>query len=138
VLDDKTLAAVRSFQQKNNLVPIGTLSAQTYLALATAVYQARPNDPQALQLAMNLLRFAEGGRREQGGSGSSGCEDGHWISSVSSDGEIVTLEDGSVWQVDSIDRIDTALWLPTEDVVICGNTMINTDNGERASVTRLR
>jgi hypothetical protein len=138
VLDDKTLAALRSFQQEKNLVPVGTLSAQTYLALATAVYQARPNDPQALQLAMNLLKFAEASRPGLGGSGRSGCEDGHWISSVSSGGEIVILEDGSVWQVDSIDRIVTALWLPTENVIICGNTMINTDNGEKVGVTQLR
>lgn len=28
------------------------------------------------------------------------------------------LEDGSIWQVSSIDKINTALWLPLDDVVV--------------------
>ncbi len=38
-----------------------------------------------------------------------GCEAGHWVDSVSSNGEIVKLEDGSLWQIDLVDQIDTAL-----------------------------
>jgi hypothetical protein len=65
------------------------------------------------------------------------CEDGHWIKSVSSDGEIVVLEDGSVWQVDSTDAIDSALWLPTENIVACDDKLINTDEGETVEAVRI-
>lgn len=29
------------------------------------------------------------------------------------------------------------LWLPTESVLICGQTLINSDNGEKVKATRL-
>lgn len=69
---------------------------------------------------------------------SSGCEDGHWIDSVSDDGTIVKLEDGSVWEVDAVDAIDSALWLPTTDIIACDDKLINTDDNEKVSATRLR
>lgn len=65
------------------------------------------------------------------------CEDGHWVKSVSSDGEIVVLEDGSVWQVDSADAIDSALWLPTTNIVACDDKLINTDDGETVEAVRI-
>jgi hypothetical protein len=68
---------------------------------------------------------------------SAGCEDGHWIKSVSSDGEIVVLEDGSVWQVDSADAIDSALWLPITNIVACDDKLINTDDGETVEAVRI-
>jgi hypothetical protein len=62
--------------------------------------------------------------------------DGHWIKSKSDDGTIITLEDGSVWQVDPLDRIDTSLWLPITDITVVesddGYLLINTDDGEKA------
>lgn len=69
---------------------------------------------------------------------SSGCESGHWIDSVSAEGEIVKLEDGSIWQVDAIDTIDSALWLPTTDIVACDDKLINTEDNETVSATRIR
>ena len=38
------------------------------------------------------------------------CENGHWLQSKTSEGSILTLEDGSIWQVNSIDTIDSQLW----------------------------
>lgn len=75
-------------------------------------------------------------RRARGGS--SDCETGHWIESVMSDGEIIKLEDGSLWQVDAGDTVDSMLWLPISDVTVCGDKMINTDDNENVGVTRLR
>ena len=72
---------------------------------------------------------------------SSGCEAGHWVESVSNDGEIVKLEDGSIWEVDAveaIDAIDSALWLPTTEIVACDDKLINTDDNETVSATRIR
>ena len=67
-----------------------------------------------------------------------GCESGHWITSVNRDGEVVILEDGSVWLVDPIDQIDSMLWLPTSDIVACYDKLINTDDGETVSARRIR
>jgi hypothetical protein len=70
-------------------------------------------------------------------SAGTGCESGHWIDSVVSDGKIIKLEDGSLWEVDDVDMVDTAIWLPISDVVICGSNMINTDDKESAEVKRI-
>lgn len=69
---------------------------------------------------------------------SSGCESGHWVDSVSNDGQIVKLEDGSIWEVDAVDAIDSALWLPTTDIVACDDKLINTEDNETVSATRIR
>lgn len=69
---------------------------------------------------------------------SSGCESGHWVDTVSNDGQIVKLEDGSIWEVDAVDAIDSALWLPTTDIVACDDKLINTEDNETVSATRIR
>lgn len=66
------------------------------------------------------------------------CINGHWIASVSGNGQIVVLEDRSVWEIDAVDAIDTMLWLPTENVLICGSRMINSSNGKAVRATRLK
>ncbi len=71
-------------------------------------------------------------------SGLMGCDDGHWVESVSSDGAIVKLEDGSVWEVDAVDAIDSALWLPVTDIIACDDKLINTDDNESVSARRIR
>jgi len=66
------------------------------------------------------------------------CEAGHWIQSVSSDGTIIKLEDGSVWEVDSLDTITSMLWLSLTEIVACDDKLINTDDGEKVDATRLK
>jgi hypothetical protein len=66
------------------------------------------------------------------------CESGHWIKSKISDGSVVVLEDNSIWEIDSFDRIDSMLWLPIENIVICDDELINVDTGDKVSATRLR
>jgi hypothetical protein len=68
----------------------------------------------------------------------SGCESGHWVDSVTSDGQIVKLEDGSIWEVDLVDAIDSMLWLPTTDIIACDDKLINTDDNETVSARRIR
>ncbi len=54
---------------------------------------------------------------------------------------MIVLEDGSIWEINSIDRIDTALWLPITDITVLkasqpvGDykyTLVNTEDGEKA------
>ncbi len=65
------------------------------------------------------------------------CESGHWIDSVSSDGKVLKLEDGSVWLVDDVDTVISSLWLPTTEVIICSSKIINTDDNESVEATPL-
>lgn len=69
---------------------------------------------------------------------SSGCESGHWVESVFNDGQIVKLEDGSIWEVNPVDSIDSMLWLPTTDIIACDDKLINTDDNETVSAQRIR
>jgi hypothetical protein len=65
------------------------------------------------------------------------CESGHSIASVEGDGRIIKLEDGSLWEVNEIDTVTTAIWLPVSDVIVCGQKMINVDDNESVQVTRI-
>jgi hypothetical protein len=58
------------------------------------------------------------------------------IDTVSSDGEIIELTDGSVWR--SLDPATSSTWLSAETVLVCNDdVMINKDeNGERVDVVR--
>jgi len=76
--------------------------------------------------------FAPAGAESRGDP--DGCQGGHSVSSLADDGRLVVLEDGSVWEVDLVDTVDTALWKKGEGVLLCGSRMINTRSGERVSV----
>lgn len=67
------------------------------------------------------------------------CYGGHWLQTKNTSGSIITLEDGSVWKVINGGNIDSMLWLPTEDILLCDDgTMINTDsNNEQVDVVPL-
>lgn len=66
----------------------------------------------------------------------------HWVQSKSDDGEIITLEDGSMWRVDLVDKIDTMLWLPTTAITVVesrdGYVLINSDDSEKVHATLIR
>lgn len=70
------------------------------------------------------------------------CEDGHWITDKATDGSVIILEDSSKWLVNIADRIDTSLWLPMDNIVVCDDQgyLINTDNSppETAYVTAIQ
>ena len=48
------------------------------------------------------------------------CEEHYIVNSPSdTDGAIVKTEDGHIYEIDEIDRIDSQLWLTGDDVLIC-------------------
>ena len=66
-----------------------------------------------------------------------GIGEGHWINKVEGDGKYVHLEDGSVWEISPLDRIDTMLWLPVTDITVAEGDdpnypyrLTNTDDNE--------
>jgi len=72
------------------------------------------------------------------------------IKSVTSDGEIIVMLSGAIFEVMAGDTIDSALWLPISDVMICERAMtlrgkrvpyyelINLDDKEKVGATRLK
>ena len=69
-----------------------------------------------------------------------GSGGGHWIRD-NADGKIITLEDGSLWQIEEIDQIDTSLWLPITNITVLRSTspigdykyvLLDKDDGEKA------
>jgi hypothetical protein len=78
------------------------------------------------------------GNLRQNYTSSRGCVSGHWVDSVSDDGDIVKLEDGSVWEIAAVDTVDSMLWLPTTDIIACDDKLINTEDNETVEATRLK
>jgi len=66
------------------------------------------------EYTLKIIQIAQPRTPTAGTSNSSqihpGTAGGHWIKSTASNGALVTLEDGSLWDINSIDRIDTMLW----------------------------
>jgi hypothetical protein len=72
------------------------------------------------------------------------------IKSVTSDGEIIVMLSGAIFEVMAGDTSDSALWLPVSDVLICERTMtlrgkaipyyeiVNLDDKEKVGATRLK
>ncbi len=81
---------------------------------------------------------AESTVRSSGAGQRGNCESGLSIESVEGDGKVIKLDDGSLWEVDDVDTVDTALWLSADEVVLCGGKIINTDEKESADVTPIR
>ena len=70
-----------------------------------------------------------------------GAGEGHWVKKNVDGGTYMILEDGSLWQIDPIDKIDAMLWLPISNITVTESTsvspgydylLINTDDGEKA------
>ncbi|MDH6632783.1 UNVERIFIED_ORG: hypothetical protein M2355_002074 [Lelliottia amnigena] len=64
----------------------------------------------------------------------------HFIKSNNANGEIIILDDNSVWQVASYDTITSSLWLPSSDVVVTDDEdkIVSIDDGESVDVERIR
>lgn len=62
------------------------------------------------------------------------------IAAKSNDGSIIKLEDGSIFEVDSVDRIDSSLWIPGDDVVLTDDEdqLFNPSDESSVSVVRVK
>jgi hypothetical protein len=69
---------------------------------------------------------------------SGGCSSGHWISSSIDDGKYIKLEDGSLWEVDGVDTVDSSLWLELDDITVCDGKLINTGENESVEARRIK
>jgi hypothetical protein len=69
----------------------------------------------------------------------------HWIEAVMDDGNLIKLEDGSIWKVSPLDVADSALWLPTTSVTVIDSDdpnypykLVNTDDNEAVEAQLIR
>jgi hypothetical protein len=67
----------------------------------------------------------------------SGNSKGHWIQENIDNGSMIILEDGSIWKVEPLDKIDASLWLPISNIIVATSRsgslgydylLINTDD----------
>lgn len=66
------------------------------------------------------------------------CDDDA-IQTVGHDGEILVMMTGAVYKVDASDVSTSAIWLSTDDVLICDDKIVNKDeNGESVDAHRVR
>jgi hypothetical protein len=70
-----------------------------------------------------------------------GVGGGHWVKKNVDSGTYMVLEDGSLWQIDPIDKVDAMLWLPISNITVIESSsgspgynylLINTDDDEKA------
>jgi hypothetical protein len=136
IQSDKTKEAFALYQASKNHPQTEAGLRLSLLSLAIDVLNKEPPPPDALPVANGLYQASKGSSANR--SPSSACIEGHWISSVMGDGKLIKLEDGSIWEVDSVDTVDSMLWLPTEEILICGERLIKTDDGEKVRAKRLK
>jgi len=74
-----------------------------------------------------------------------GTNSNHWIKTIIERGQTIQLEDGSLWQINPLSKVDAGLWLPTERITIVesGNKfyphkLINSDGKTAAEAKRIR
>ena len=76
-----------------------------------------------------------------GGGVYAGVGSGHWIENNIDSGSFIVLEDGSLWKIDPLEKIDAMLWLPVSDITVIESSggspgydylLVNTDDGEKA------
>jgi len=65
------------------------------------------------------------------------CGSGHWISSNVDEGKYIKLEDGSLWEIDDVDTVDSSLWLETDEITVCPGKLIDTDDNTSAGAKRV-
>jgi len=73
------------------------------------------------QFAINAMKVAQGQGQARGGKALGayrGGAKGHWIKKIIARGSMVQLEDGSIWQISPLSKVDAILWLVTEKIVV--------------------
>ena len=92
-----------------------------------------------MSLVAEMMKKQGGGFPSRTGS-YTGSLIGHWIKENVDRGKMIILDDGSVWEVDRFERLDSSLWLKMSSITIVESSngspgfnymLINTDDGEK-------
>ncbi len=111
LLSESEAKQVVAAEQAENL---RTCLTGRYQSLCEKTLLTKEQLAQTLAAEASAAKPGKQGVAKAGGSrsrrlSSSGCESGRWVESVSGDGQILKLEDGSIWEVDSVDAIESML-----------------------------
>ena len=66
------------------------------------------------------------------------CGLAYWITKIKSDGSTVTLNNGSVWEIDASDRMDVSLWVTKSEVTVCNGVIRNPREGESVDAKKIK
>jgi hypothetical protein len=58
------------------------------------------------------------------------CNDRGTITLVKESGSVIIVDKVTIWDVEQEDQETAAFWLPGQDVMVCGDRMLNLDNHE--------
>lgn len=91
----------------------------------TGVSKLTPKEREALeawvtQFALKAIQ-ATGtapATKPKAGGPYAGIGGGHWIKRVVERGNLIELEDGSLWALSALSRVDAILWLPIEKIIV--------------------
>jgi hypothetical protein len=73
-----------------------------------------------------------------------------WLDENIGHGKILKTSDGAIYEIDDVDTVDTSLWLPVSDLLVCSKSfihkgkyyffydIINLDDKEKVTATKLR
>jgi len=108
------LATVLARGQNARLSMKSAMSAQEYAA--SGIGELRPEQQVVIDRFLNrwtdaALSVSRGGTYRNTGQKLS-------IEEKTDDGTILILEDDSIWLVESPDRVDSGIWLATDDVIV--------------------
>ncbi len=127
--------ALGKLQAEHKVSETGRIGPRTLVKLSELLLREKGGDAESLALASVLLGAAKGLDKP---AAPAGRLEETWIVSVSSDGSIVKLADGSVYEVDAVGQVKTMLWLPTQRVVRQADGLLNLQKGQKVRCTLLR
>lgn len=105
------------------------------------LYKLTDSEKEKLRAHVEQLLIRVIASSQSSGKVYAGVGGGHWIEKNVDSGTYIILEDGSLWQIDPIDKIDAMLWLPVSNITVIESSsgspgydylLINTDDGEKA------
>lgn len=134
--------ALKQFQVDNKLDDAGRIGPRTLAKLAELILKERGDNAEGLALAQVLIQSARGIKGQPAAGTSiarpSGSASETFITDVSSDGSVVKLTDGSIYEIDALGQIKTMLWLPTQKVLKQADGLLNLNKGQSVKATALK
>lgn len=134
--------ALKTLKADNKVDEAGHIGPRTLAKLAELVLKERGENAEGLELAQTLVQSARGIKVQPStgtlSESSSGKASETFITDVSSDGTVVRLADGSIYEIDTLSQIKTMLWLPAQKVLKQQNGLLNLDKGQSAKATALK
>jgi len=128
------IRAVRKLQAENSVDESGRIGPRTLAKIAELLLREKVADAETLPLVSVLIESAKNIDKKpllkQPAAPAPESSAESFIVAVSSDGSIVKLADGSVYEIEILGQIKTILWLPAQRIQKQRNGLLNLQNGQ--------